>query len=895
MADFREFLKQHKVDKGAPFTHTCMAGGGGFFVGEDEMDTFYELYVEHIENNLGSLHLTEKSTPIGPPRVDLDFIYKKEVTKHQHTQEQTLAFIKAYMAELARLVELPESVEVFVMEKPKPTLDNKERSKSGLHLLVPNVFVNKYVESTIKRNLLPRMPEFFPNLPLEEPWDKIYDSQPLNHTAQWTLLGSLKKDSLPYKIQYIVDWTRDEMSVDNTKPAFTPALVKKLSVCTPTAEPTPYTALGKETYESVPLEAGSDRISGGRAVTPARGRQAQRGPPGSRGSSPGAIVQRPLTEEERTFIQAHVKNLAAFRADNYEEWVRVGICLKNIHIDLLETFLDFSSQCSSKYNERECIRRWDSLTYKSDGQRIEMGTLLYWSRLDNPEGYEKIRDQHIESLVDVAASGTEYDVARVVHAKFRDTYKCVKFGNNVWYRFTGHIWEETERGVDLQCKLSSDIWKLFLRREKSFINVLETMDDCGHKKQERDMGCAFCRTAKMKESMSTVCLNLKKTKFKENVMKECKELFLDEQFALRADETKHLIAFNNGIYDTSTFEFRAGRPEDYITFSTRIDYDPELPHEAHACWPEVKAFLDSVLPDVVIRDHFLKHLSTLLIGGNEAQKFHILTGTGSNGKSLLMNLVTTTLGDYACNVNISLLTQGRQKVGSAAPDIVRIKGRRMVTMQEPDEGVALNTGLMKELASGEKISARDLYAGSKAMIDFVVQAKFHLACNEKPKIQTTDGGTWRRLAVIPFPAKFVANPKEPHEKLIDESLQHKVVSEAWAKCFLSFMVHTLEQGKGWRKLQPPEAVMQYTNEYQSENDVLARFMQEHVRGVDTILDDAPYPELITKAELARQFKEWKRVNDVFKGTVQDLVKRMETKFGRYPKDGWASFRLERLL
>jgi putative DNA primase/helicase len=216
-------------------------------------------------------------------------------------------------------------------------------------------------------------------------------------------------------------------------------------------------------------------------------------------------------------------------------------------------------------------------------------------------------------------------------------------------------------------------------------------------------------------------------------------------------------------------------------------------------------------------------------------------------------------------------------------------------MQEPDEGAAINSGLMKELASGEKITARDLYAGSKQMVDFDVQAKFHLACNEKPKIQTTDGGTWRRLVVIDFPTKFVVKPTESHEMVMDESLQHKVVSETWATCFLRYMVQLLEDGKGYRKLTPPSQVMAYTNEYQAENDSIARFIQDHMQKVDTTEDDAPYPELITKPELARQFKEWKRINDIAKGTPAELTKRVEAKFGKYPRDGWASFKLERLV
>jgi hypothetical protein len=106
------------------------------------MGLFYDLYVEHIENNQGALHLTEKSTPIGPPRVDLDFIYKKDILKHQHTQEQVQAFTAAWMAELAKLVQVPATVPIYVMEKARPTLD-KERSKSGVHILVPDLKVSK--------------------------------------------------------------------------------------------------------------------------------------------------------------------------------------------------------------------------------------------------------------------------------------------------------------------------------------------------------------------------------------------------------------------------------------------------------------------------------------------------------------------------------------------------------------------------------------------------------------------------------------------------------------------------------------------------------------------------------------------------------------------------------
>jgi putative DNA primase/helicase len=253
--------------------------------------------------------------------------------------------------------------------------------------------------------------------------------------------------------------------------------------------------------------------------------------------------------------------------------------------------------------------------------------------------------------------------------------------------------------------------------------------------------------------------------------------------------------------------------------------------------------------------------------------------------------MSTAMGDYCCKAPISLLTQQRNKSAAAAPELVRMKGRRFVTMQEPDEQVPLNTGLMKELASCEKITARDLYAGSKAMIDFDIQARFHLACNEKPKVNSTDGGTWRRLVVIDFPMKFVAEPREKNELPIDETIVKKVVSEDWASCFINYLIHLYKEGNGHRKLTPPEEVMKYTNEYKDESDVIARFLNEYVRPVETAGDpEQQHPEPVSWNSINTTFQEWKRSNEIgHRGNVTDLKKRLEERYGKYPRSGWTAF------
>ena len=884
----QQFLDNHKGD--GVWTHTSLKGGK-YFIPDDHKDQFYELYVESIRDQ-EKQYIVEKSTDIGPLRVDFDFIYGNEVTKHLHTREQVLAFCNAYVDEIKQYLILPENTQLYIMEKRKPTLDTKKnKMKSGIHIVVPNVCTHKFVEQRVRRNLLKNMSTYFPSLPLTETWEKIYDEAVVNRSVPWTLYGSRKNDpnSLPYLTSYIIQYSKDGLTVLDGIPPISIDLMKTLSLVREDSDETPMTEEGKKIYAGLQKPEPDVRISGGGALLPRRGRPLSRGDkPGSRGSSPAnRITLQPLDSDRKEYIKQHVLNLKEERFKDYSLWVQVGICLHNIHPDLLDVFLDFSSQDDDKYNEADCINKWNTLTFRNDGDRLGEGTLRYWSREDDPEEYVEIEKRNVDRLVIAACSGTEHDVAAVIYAKFRDNYVCCDFGKNAWYRWAGHIWKETDRGVDLQLKLSREIAGIFFRKMNEIASAManagmtacsgEGKGDCGF--------CEYCLEEKRRSGLNAIYTKLKTVKFKESLMKDCREFFFDEEFVKKLDANKDIIAFNNGVLDLVTFEFRDGKPEDYMSFSTGVDYDPEKKYYDYESWPEVDTFIKQVLPDPEVRDYFMKHIATNLIGGNPAQKFHVMTGSGSNGKSMITNLASTALGDYACTVPITLFTQKRGSASAANPETIRLKGRRMVTMQEPDEAVALNTGLMKLVSSGEKMYARDLF---KSGVEFEVQAKFHLACNDKPKINTTDGGTWRRLVVINFTSKFVAKPSDKNEFPLDESIQHKVVSKKWAVPFLNYMVHILKEGKGYRKLDAPGKVLEYTSDYRNENDGIAKFIADRLVPIKEGDEISP----VDKTRLKRVFKQWKDDNDQRTLSPTDLEKRVEAIYGKYMKGGWTQFKMD---
>jgi P4 family phage/plasmid primase-like protien len=897
----QKFLDAHRAEtKSGLETHQLFGHGILYSIPDEKMDEFYRLYCNYVANN-GPLTITEKMTRIGPLRVDLDFLYDGHVEDHKHTRAMTISFVKAYMAEAARYVQIPEITDVFVMEKPEPTFyPGKKESKSGIHLVVPEVRVNRNIELAIRNTLLPKMDEFFPGLDLKKDWRETYDKSPLNHTSWWALLGSKKPAGegatpQPYQLKYSIEWDPNDVNIaidEEVNREVKPENVRKFSIRSPSNSETPFTEMG----QAYALREEEVRISGGAAVVPQRGRPAQRnGDPGSRGSSPTrTIYLQPLSESMLKYYEGHVFNLNAERYNSHDERTNVGHCLKNIHPELDTLWLEFCSQRQDgKYDPREAMAKWQGFNFRNDGAKLGIGSLRHWSRTDDPIGYLEIEKRNIDRLLDEATdTQTEHDMAQVVYAKFRDEFKCARFSASAWYWFAGHTWRETDKGVSLQCRLSSDVFKDFFRKETEISNMMNTdgFPQCPEGKHEPN-GCDWCKADKKRQAYAHMRKQLRTTRFKENVMKESRELFLDEDFATKVDENKNLIAFANGVFDTLTFEFRDGKPEDYISFCTNLEYHPDRPHDSYPCWAELNKFLNDVLPDPDVREYFLSYLATSLSGNNEAQKFHILTGSGSNGKSMLMNLTSTAMGDYACKAPISLLTQARNKSAAAAPELVRMKGRRFVTMQEPDEQVPLNTGLMKELASSEKITARDLYAGSKQMLDFDLQARFNLACNEKPKINTQDGGTWRRLVVINFLSKFVSDPRLPNEKPIDESIVQKSQSKEWAEAFLSYLVFLYTKGKGFRKLTPPEKVMEYTSEYKEDSDVIAKFLHEKIHVHPPLAEDEQPREPTSWTSITSSFSEWKRTNELMgKGTPAELKKRIEASHGKLPRGGWTSFR-----
>ena len=329
-------------------------------------------------------------------------------------------------------------------------------------------------------------------------------------------------------------------------------------------------------------------------------------------------------------------------------------------------------------------------------------------------------------------------------------------------------------------------------------------------------------------------------------MKECKELFDDKTFSNKLDTNEYLIGFENGIYDLKNMEFRDGRPDDFVTLSTNTSYIEYYDDSPEA--DEIDDFMRKIATDDEVRLYLLTLLSSFLQGVNAEEKFRVWTGSGSNGKSKLLELFISSFGDYCIKFPVTLLTGKRAQSNACTPEIVQAVGKRFGYFDEPNENERINVGLMKEYTGGDKIKARGLH---KDPIEFKPQFKLVLLCNELPKVPPNDEGTWRRMEVTEYKSKFVDNPKEPHEFARDNYLSEKI--KRWKEVFLSWLIDKYYRIYKTNGITVPNEILKFTLEYKKTCDMYAEYLDE-------VLEKGTSTDVLSITELHEEFKLWHNEN-----------------------------------
>ena len=198
------------------------------------------------------------------------------------------------------------------------------------------------------------------------------------------------------------------------------------------------------------------------------------------------------------------------------------------------------------------------------------------------------------------------------------------------------------------------------------------------------------------------------------------------------DAHNHLLNTPNGVLRLRTGALEDHAPELYLSKMTLCEYT-----DKSDC-PRWESFLEDIFGgDQELIHYIQKAIGYSLTGSTAEQCAFFCYGTGRNGKSTFLDTIFAMLGDYAINIQPETIMIRHQAGSGANSDIARLKGARFVTSVEPNEGMKLNEGLVKQLTGGDKVTARYQY-GSE--FEFTPEFKLWMGTNHKPIIRGTDTG-----------------------------------------------------------------------------------------------------------------------------------------------------------
>lgn len=376
-------------------------------------------------------------------------------------------------------------------------------------------------------------------------------------------------------------------------------------------------------------------------------------------------------------------------------------------------------------------------------------------------------EEALDEAVNLDGEAVTHDgLARVFANRFAGKLRyCHHAGG--WYEWTGTHWKRDER-------------------ERAFQFV-------------RELGRELSEGEK-----ATVVKEVRKVQFAAGTEKLARG---DQALAVTSDawdRDPFLLGTPGGTVDLRTGKLRPADPAEGITRVASI-----APAEPAEC-PLWLSFLSQTFGGDADTIRLMQQWSGYSLTGDVSEHALVFgSGSGGNGKSVFVNTVSGIMGDYATTAAMDTFTASK---GDRHPtELAALRGARLVTASETEEGRAWAEAKIKQLTGGDRIAARFM---RQDFFEFRPQFKLLIVGNHQPELRTVDEAMRRRVNIVPFSRK-PANP--------DRQLEEKLKAE-WPG-ILRWMV---EGCLDWQKngLVRPQSVKEATTRYFDEQDLFGHWLEE---------------------------------------------------------------------
>ena len=458
-----------------------------------------------------------------------------------------------------------------------------------------------------------------------------------------------------------------------------------------------------------------------------------------------------------------------------------------------EAFIQRAAQCEEPLPQSETEKIWrDACAYYER------------SIATNPDYLPPTEYAARQFMDDIEPSDyTDVGQAKVLIAQYGDRLRYS--AATKWLVFDGTKWNESELQAQAMAQELTErqlaAARKRLKEARAVYDAAMEADDSDKAKEAREDVNAAMRyrsfvLAQRKTSRIAACL----TEARPTVEIAVSEL----------DKDGLLLNTPGGTVDLRTGKLRPHAPFDYCTKITTVAPSREGMEE----W---LAFLDRLTcGDKALQDYLQELSGAEAVGGVYKEQAEIAHGRGGNGKSTFFNVKARVMGSYYCGISSEILTTNCRK--NKSPELAELRGKRLVIAAELEEGTRFDTAVLKKLCSTDPITAEKKY---KDTFTFLPTHTLVLYTNHLPKVGTNDAGTWDRLVVIPFKARFRGMQGEimNYAEYLAEHCGGAVLT--WiiegARRFIADRFH----------IEQPACVRATIAEYRDDNDWLSAFLEEY--------------------------------------------------------------------
>lgn len=493
------------------------------------------------------------------------------------------------------------------------------------------------------------------------------------------------------------------------------------------------------------------------------------------------------------------------------EWIRIGMALFNAvgnNKAGLDAFKTFSAK-SKKYDEATTVERWEHFA-EYPPSRLGVGTIFYLAELACPDwrdayartviasiyaGQQKTEPDERDAEAEREEKETEAEPKKkepqpaeptgddaTLSPLYSDDYLALQLASRyghklrhvakwgLWYQYDGTRWREDE---------TLNVFTLARKLNRGIAST------CNKKAERKNIA-----------SGKTVAATISLARSDPRIAARIDQWDLDP-WALNTPE---------GTIDLQTGKMRKHRAADYLTKCTAVGPGGDCPR-----W---KQFLKEVTADdEALQEYVQRLLGYGLTGSVIEHVLAFLSGTGSNGKSVLLKTVAFVLGDYVKAAPFETFTAKENE--NHPTELAMLRGARMVQVAETEKGKHWAESRIKSMTAGDPVSARFM---RQDFFTYTPTFKILVAGNHKPGLSTVNVAIRRRLHIVPFNVTFT-------EDKLDKNLTERLKEEASG--ILSWMIDGCTE---WQRdgLKPPPAVVSATAEYLATEDRITRWITDCV-------------------------------------------------------------------